>query len=202
MNDSNSEAPKKTLTRQQKWDQRYKNTALQPQACSLLKQFPQYLPRSGKALDFACGLGGNAIFLNQKGLEVSAWDFSQQAITRLNSANQTFQPAITTEVRDVFNFPPEENSFDVIVISYFLARPVYEQIKEALKPNGILYYQSHNLDSPTHGGPANTRFLLKDNELIDHFKGLTRLESFDRPDGCPLRPGQSGVILKKPPSPP
>ncbi|PCI45407.1 MAG: SAM-dependent methyltransferase [Moraxellaceae bacterium] len=184
------------LARQQKWDQRYQNNALQAQACSLLIDFHHYLPPSGLALDLACGLGGNAIFLSQRGFTVSAWDFSQQAISRLEAIVKQQQLPITPKVIDVFENPPPENSFDVIVVSYFLASSIFDPLKNALKPNGVLFYQSHNLDSPSHGGPKNSQFLLKDNQLVEHFNGLTQLETFERPQHCPNKPGQSGIIVK------
>ena len=184
------------LSRQQKWNQRYHNSALKPQPCSLLTDFYHYLPPSGLALDLACGLGGNAIFLSERKFTVSAWDFSQQAISRLEETAKRRRLPITANVIDVFENPPAENCFDVIVVSYFLATSIFDQLKKSLKPNGVLFYQSHNLDSSSHGGPKNTQFLLKDNELIENFNGLSLLETFERPQHCPNNPGQSGIIVK------
>ncbi|PCJ15931.1 MAG: hypothetical protein COB04_12340 [Gammaproteobacteria bacterium] len=194
--DINQGKPDCVLTRQQKWDQRYQNKDLRPRACSLLEQFQHYLPATGLALDLACGLGGNAILLAKKGLTVSAWDFSQQAINRLDANIAQDTLPIETKVVELFQQPPLENSFDVIVVSYFLAGPIFNQVKQALKPNGILFYQSHNLDSSSHGGPKNPQFLLKDQQLFEQFKEFSVLESFERPQHCPGKPGQSGIIVK------
>ena len=49
-----------------------------------VKENVHLLPQTpGTALDLACGLGGNAIFLAQKShLEVFAWDISSVAICK------------------------------------------------------------------------------------------------------------------------
>ena len=43
------------------------------------------LPEAGTALDLACGLGANAIFLAQQGLAVTALDISSVAIEKLTA---------------------------------------------------------------------------------------------------------------------
>ena len=52
--------------------------------CDALKDNIHLIPQGqGKALDLACGMGGNAIFLAQKSeLEVHAWDMSSLAISK------------------------------------------------------------------------------------------------------------------------
>ena len=52
--------------------------------CDALKENIHLIPNGkGKALDLACGMGGNAIFLAQKSeMEVFAWDMSSVAISK------------------------------------------------------------------------------------------------------------------------
>lgn len=60
---------------QQKWDRLYeKDTSTE--VASVLAENSYLLPSQGNALDLACGLGANALFLSEHGLETHAWDIS------------------------------------------------------------------------------------------------------------------------------
>ena len=68
-----------------KWDNIYVGQNCSEQtACDALRENSHLLPQgSGRALDLACGLGGNSIFLAQVSkLEVFAWDISPVAISK------------------------------------------------------------------------------------------------------------------------
>jgi SAM-dependent methyltransferase len=155
------------------WNQRYQSAIVLPTACFALQKHAYLLPKMGKALDLACGLGGNALFLAQRGLECSAWDFSAQAITQLQQVALGLDLPVQAEVRDVLLNPPAANSFDVIVVSHFLERDLAEPLKNALTKGGILIYQTFSreavdLDSP----PRNPAYRLAAGELLSLFSGL------------------------------
>ena len=63
---------------QAKWDEIYSLASASPVACTLLSEHKYLLPTEGKALDLACGLGGNALMLAASGLSVEAWDISDR----------------------------------------------------------------------------------------------------------------------------
>lgn len=158
---------------QKKWDERYRETIVNyPEPAIVLQQNQHLLPKQGHALDIACGLGANALLMASLGLQTHAWDISGEALTKLSAEAQRRQLNILTEQRDVSAQIPEENSFDVIVVSHFLDRPLCGQLIEALKPNGLLFYQTFCRDKVENTGPQNTEFLLADNELLSLFAGL------------------------------
>ena len=150
-----------------KWDQRYRDTTAKPAACSLLINKQELLPAKGTALDIACGLGGNALLLAEHGLEVEAWDISPVAIEKLRALNNNIKAkAIDINAE---SFPV--NYFDVIVVSYFLDRTLADAIIKALKPNGLLFYQTFNQNQQGRG-PSNPEFRLKQDELLKLFADL------------------------------
>jgi SAM-dependent methyltransferase len=120
----------------------------------------------GQALELACGLGGNALLLAQQGLEVHAWDISPVAIERLNNRAAAQGLQIQAEVRDVEFAPPQPESLDVIVVSYFLERSLFPSLIAALKPNGLLFYQTFIRDKVNACGPSSPDYLLATNELL------------------------------------
>ena len=138
----------------------------------MLQNYSHLLPSQGQALDLACGLGGNAIHLAKSGLSVDAWDISPVAIGILDKHTKSEKLLIQADVRDVLNQPPKADWYDVIIVSYFLERSLVESIYAALRPNGLLFYQTFTRTKITEAGPNNPHFLLSDNELLKLFSGL------------------------------
>lgn len=154
-----------------KWDNRYRDAGA-GETAQVLRENSHLLPASGDALDLACGLGGNALLLAQTGLHTHAWDISEVAIERLNAQAAATGLALITERRDVLAAPPKIGSFDVIVVSRFLERRLCKTLMAALRPNGLLFYQTFTRDKASPGGPSNPDFLLAENELLSLFAGL------------------------------
>ncbi len=156
-----------------KWDTRYRDTHRSASSvAAVLQQNQQRLPNTGKALDLAAGLGANALFLAEKGLEVHAWDISAVAIERLNTVAQQQGLTVHTQTRDCVASPPEAESFDLIIVSRFLERTLCPAISAALKPGGLLFYQTYTLAKKGHEGPNNPHFLLAKEELLVLFNEL------------------------------
>ncbi|NJD07352.1 MAG: methyltransferase domain-containing protein, partial [Methylococcaceae bacterium] len=128
---------------QAKWNAAYGSAERQPEPARVLTANAHLLPATGTALDLACGLGGNALFLAERGLQVTAWDFSEVAIDRLTELAREQDLKLTAEVRDVEREELPEAVFDVIVVSRFLTRSLADAIVAALKPGGLLYYQTY-----------------------------------------------------------
>lgn len=155
------------------WDQRYRDAiTVQPPAL-VLSAHLHLLPPVGQALDLACGLGANALLLARRGLSTWAWDISPVAIARLEEAAGREGLVVHSEVRDVMARPPEPERFEVIVVSRFLERSLAPALQAALRPGGLLFYQTFTkLRVTTDRGPRNPDFLLDDNELLHLFGSL------------------------------
>lgn len=140
------------------------------------------LPRQGRALDVAAGLAANAICLAGHGLDTEAWDVSDVAVATVNRfARERFLP-LTARTRDVQSRPPEPASFDVIVVSRFLHRPFCEALSAALRPGGLLFYQTFTRLKVNERGPSNPEFLLEPGELLRLFASLEPLVYRDEQD--------------------
>ena len=164
-----------------KWNERYRAATGEPNAAAVLKENLHLLPVRGLALDMACGLGANAILLAQQGLEVEAWDIADVAVATLQDIALKQQLAIQARVRDVEAQPPEAATFDVIVVSYFLDRDIIPALLLALKPDGLIYYQTFTRQRVSERGPQQAKYRLADQELLQLFSGLQVL--FYREEG-------------------
>ena len=96
----------------------------------------------------------------------------EEAIKHLVNSVRTLNLNITTEARDVITNPPEENSFDVIVVSHFLDRQIMPDIISALRKGGLLFYQTFTKAHVQETGPSNEKYRLDKNELLNLCKEL------------------------------
>jgi 2-polyprenyl-3-methyl-5-hydroxy-6-metoxy-1,4-benzoquinol methylase len=157
-----------------KWNHFYNSQSLQSSypAVQVLSENEFLLPTTGAALDLACGMGGNAIFLAELGLAVTAWDISFVAIEKLTTyaLHQGLNINACQEkiVADSF----AECCFDVIVVSRFLDRTLSDAIIGALKPDGLLFYQTFTREKTSRKPPNNPDYLLAENELLKMFSLL------------------------------
>lgn len=156
-----------SLTDAEKWNAIYaRGEHIRNKPVQVLCDYAYLLPRSGNALDIACGTGSNAIFLAQHGLDVAAWDISEQAIKLLREKALQMHLAISTRICDVTMESIAENSFDTIVVSYFLDRKLIPALINALKHNGLLFYQTFSREYIDNTGPKNADYRLATNELL------------------------------------
>lgn len=154
----------------ERWDARYRAATGPGAPARALTEFAHLLPLGGRALDLACGLGANALFLARRGFQVAAWDLSPVAITRLRKAAAGL--SVAPEVRDAVASPPSPQSFEVVVVHRFLERALAPAIAGALTPGGMLFYQTFTRERVTPRGPQNPAYRLAPNELLGLFPGL------------------------------
>ena len=157
-----------------RWDARYRQTSTTtiPAPAEVLAENSHLLPATGNALDVACGSGNNALFLAAHGLQTTAWDISPVAIGKLLEFSSTLQLTIDARTRDVEARPPGPQTFDVITVSRFLIRHLAPALITALRPRGLLFYQTFTAIKIDRSGPDNPDFLLAENELLTLFRGL------------------------------
>lgn len=156
-----------------KWDSHYGDNASAPAAADVLTEHGFLLPGHGAALDLACGLGGNALFLAERGLRVEAWDISSVALKSLRRRALDKGREIITKNVEIKPTSLPENAFDVIVVSRFLDRALCDAIIACLKSGGLLFYQTFTADKLTSQGPNNPAYLLQRNELLKLFSSLS-----------------------------
>lgn len=153
----------------QRWQEKYREAKERGPVTEVLLQNQHLLPAKGKALDLACGLGANALFLADKGLHCQAWDYSSVALEKLDtSARKQQLPIQTREIDLEIDLFPDDQ-FDLIVVSHYLHRPLCPAICKALNPGGLLFYQTFCQQKTSTLGPSNSKFLLRENELFNLF---------------------------------
>jgi tellurite methyltransferase len=161
-----------------------------------------HLPK-GLALDVAMGNGRNAIFLATRGFDVDGVDVDPEVVAQARQTARRFHApirAIIGNVEDGTYILPIE-SYDVIVVFNFLHRPLFRDIKDGLKPGGVVVYQTYLEDQIRFGRPTNPAHLLKRGELAEVFASFDVLRHHERvdsavPGGPPC--ALAGIVARKP----
>jgi len=160
--------------------------------------------KSGRALDVASGNGRNALYLAKEGFAVEAWDRDAEALKALARKALESGLSITTRLVDLEEDPsiPAE-TFDLVVIFYYLQRNLIPSIIKALRPGGIVVYETFLIDNHVrYNHPRHREFCLEHNELLALFQGL-RILAYqegrdDQGGGDPQPPFLASLIAERP----
>ena len=153
------------LEDKEKWNKKYSQENFPWQdASKIVKEFYSLAPK-GKALDLACELGRNSIFLAEKGFYVDAVDISDIALKNLKNKKN-----INPVEADLDFYNIEQNKYSLIVNINYLNRRLIPQIKEGLIKGGVVIFETFVLcNEKGVFQPKNKDFLLRKNELIHLF---------------------------------
>lgn len=139
-------------------------------------------PPGGRALDVACGRGRHALLLASAGLRVDAVDRDVEKINALAADAAQLGLPITARVADLEapEGEPGHGPYDLIVVIHYLHRPLFPALRRALRPGGVLLYETFTVDQAPRGSPSNPDYLLRHGELEDL---VSPLEVLRRRDG-------------------
>jgi 2-polyprenyl-3-methyl-5-hydroxy-6-metoxy-1,4-benzoquinol methylase len=164
------------------WDRKYRDGShglrdpdpLLPYA---FQEFVQPLfPSGGTALDVAGGLGRHSIFLARQGWKVTLVDSSSVGVAQARENARELGSLINYKVTDLAQSPWEVSIYDVVIVFFYLERRILPHLIEAIRPGGFLIYKSYTHMAPKFGkGPTDPMHLLKENELLHAFPGVTVL---------------------------
>jgi 2-polyprenyl-3-methyl-5-hydroxy-6-metoxy-1,4-benzoquinol methylase len=141
------------------------------------------LPVSGEALDLACGSGRHALWLAARALSVTAIDADPDALETLALEAASRGLPVTVRLQDLEADAASLGTaaFDVIVGVHYLHRPLFPAIREALRPGGLLIYETFTQAQAALGKPTNPAFLLEPGELrrlVDPLEIVDQREGF------------------------
>ena len=157
----------------EKWDHKYETpeyiTGKEP--VEWLKGHSGLLRGKGSALDIASGEGRNAVFAAEKGYQTLAVDISATGIEKARDLADEKGVTIETCVVDLDSWEIKQNAFDLILCFNFLDRQIFPVIKNALKPGGLIFYETFTVDYLKYSS-FKREWVLENNELLDAFSDL------------------------------
>ena len=166
------------------WDERFREGSYpeNPDPSPVLERYVESFP-GGRALDVATGTGRNALFLAERGYEVDALDRSREGlkIARRNAEAHGVDANVNPIRADATEYEFPESTYDVVTVSFYRTLDRLDDIKEALRPGGVLFYQHHLRSSdPVDAGPSTDRYRFRSNELLRACLDLTVLRYDER----------------------
>jgi len=143
---------------------------------SFLVESFDLLPQ-GVALDLGMGEGRNAIYLATRGFDADGVDPSPEKVASARAAARKLGAPIRAVVGN-----PEDgtyiiplDAYDVIVVFNYLHRPLFNDIRDGLRPGGVVVYQGFTVEQARYGQPTDPERLLQPGELKAVFRDWTVL---------------------------
>lgn len=140
-------------------------------------RFARLIAAGGAVLDLACGEGRHARYLAGLGYRVEAVDRDSAALAALGGV-----AGIATRCADLEGapWPYGAERFDGIVVTNYLYRPLLAPLLDALRPGGVLIYETFALGNEKLGRPSNPEFLLRPGELLQWVEGRLSAVAFEQ----------------------
>lgn len=159
------------------------------------------LPARGDALDVACGRGRHALWLAARGLRVTALDRDEEAIAALAATARDRALPLVAHVVDLERPGADlgRDVYNVIVAVHYLHRPLFPALVAALRPGGMLIYETFTRAQARRGKPTNPAFLLEPGELRTLTAGLTVVDEHEGEFG---NRDVAAIVCRKPASTP
>lgn len=161
-----------------RWDERYgRNMYIYgKEPAAFLKQKIDGL-KKGKVLVLAMGEGRNAVYLAQNDFDVTGVDISEVAIEKCNRLAEERNTMVNAVVADLTDYDMGKAQFDLVTNFYYYEPSIFPQVIAALKPGGMFILEQFSIDhlkyrETSRFGPRNPDYLIKPNELLEHFKSL------------------------------
>ena len=138
---------------------------------------------AGTALDIGMGQGRNALFLAERGWQVTGFDISDIAVGQAQQSAAASGLELDAQISNLNDFDYGEERWDLITVFFMheLILPRAAQIMASLKPGGRLVIEGFHRDVKLRNH-ADEPFGYLTNQLLQVFDDLRILRYEDRVD--------------------
>ena len=132
-----------------------------------MRRWAHLVRPGGRVLDVACGSGRHLRWLAEQGFAVTGIDRDAAALEPLGTRGRIVVADIEADP-----WPLAGETFDAVVVTNYLWRPLMPTLAASLAPGGVLIYETFALGNEAFGKPSNPEFLLRPGELLEHCRSL------------------------------
>ena len=147
------------------------------QISTWVRRFYDQIPKNGLILDLAGGSGRHTRFLTQKGFKLLLLDNDIAKAKHLQDVENIVLMEYDLEDGNALPFP--KSSFQGVVVTNYLYRPIFPQLLDLLDDGGILIYETFAVGNEKYGRPTNPDYLLKSGELISLVSSQMRIIAYE-----------------------
>ena len=141
------------------------------EASPWVSRWGHLVPVQGTVLDVGCGQGRHMKHFAEAGHAVTGIDRSPEALAAASTWGETV-------LADIENGPwpfmtaDKLRTFDAVVVTNYLWRPLFGVMAQSVAPGGVLIYETFARGNETVGKPSRPDFLLDHGELLRAFPTL------------------------------
>ena len=132
-----------------------------------VQRWAHLIPPNSQVLDVACGRGRHMRFLASLGHRMTGIDRDAEAMAAVAALGEAVQADIENGP-----WPLPNRTFDAVIVTNYLWRPLMPQILDSLSSQGVLIYETFAAGNETVGKPSRPDFLLNPGELLTLCHGL------------------------------
>lgn len=135
--------------------------------------------RPGHAVDLAGGEGRNAIWLAERGWQVTAVDFSEVAVEKGRQLAESRAVRVDWVVADLAKYALRSGFYDLVLVCYLQIpeperRLILGRARQAVAPGGTFLWIAHDLSNLEHGvgGPKSPAVLCSPQDVVADLPGF------------------------------
>lgn len=160
----------------------------------------QEIEMENGVLDLACGHGRNGLFLVEHNIPVTFADNNESALCEIDKLSAEHGSLINSWQVDLEipeSQPLAGKIYDSILVFNYLHRPLMQGIRDAIRPGGLIMYETFTTEQARFGKPSNPDFLLAAGELREYFRDWEILHYREGENSNP-RQAKASLLARKP----
>ncbi len=155
-----------------RWDAKYDGRTLPAVGPTrALRKVEAWMPSRGRALDLAGGDGAQAVWMAQRGLDVTLCDVSAVALRRAETIALAAGTELETHRLDLETDPLPPGRWSVVLCSNYLQTSLWPKVVEALEPGGVAIWLHPTVANLERNAKPSRRFLLEPGQGRRVFEG-------------------------------
>ncbi|MCY7308897.1 MAG: class I SAM-dependent methyltransferase [Rhodoferax sp.] len=147
-----------------------------------VRRWTHLVKPGGSLLDLACGRGRHLRWFAALGHPVTGVDQSTDALQAVGDLAAAGHAVLVQADIEEGTWPllgaDGPLTYDAVVVTNYLWRPLLPTILRSVAPSGILLYETFAIDQATVGRPSRPDFLLRPGELLQQCASM-RIVAFE-----------------------
>ncbi len=177
-----------------RWNVKWQGRHSEGEPPSWWDEFDDLLPRSGAAMDVACGVGRGALGWARRGLQVSGVDVSDVGLARASERLAKEGFSFTGHRTDLTIEPLPPGPWEAISVLHYRPEGLWPALRQGLAPGGVLVLEVHHVLHAERYARPSPRWLAQPGEVS---AGLGDLEVLFLEEGWHCDRGVARAIARR-----